>query len=202
MTPIIKNTYEVYFKIALYPEGVNGFHFEEEHDEETGIMYGEFVEDFEDFKKYLCSKHQSTTVLEFLRNEYYILGVADVTVCDIEFENNGKFKCKVKIITEKYDEITDDDLEEIIENAIWPGFDAESIQIFIDGKALKMDLKLDYFVEGDDEDEDDCIVTNISSDSEDKYKNFKIHQETIFNDLMYSDEETEEELEEDEEEYN
>jgi hypothetical protein len=202
MTTIITNIYEVYFKIALYPEGVNGFHFEEEQDEETGIMYGEFVEDFEDFNKYLCSKQQATIVLEFLRNEYYILGVADVTVCDIEFENNGKFKCKVKIVTEKYDELNDDELEEIIENAIWPGFDAESIQIFIDGKALKMDLKLDYFVEGDDEDEGDCIVTNVSSDSEDEYKNFKIHQETIFNDLMYSDEETEEELEEDEEEYN
>jgi hypothetical protein len=200
MTNIITNIYEVYFKIALYPEGVNGFHFEEEQDEETGIMYGEFVEDFEDFNKYLCSKHQSTTVLEFLRNEYYILGVADVTVCDIEFENNGKFKCKVKIVTEKYDELNDDELEEIIENAIWPGFDAESIQIFIDGKALKMDLKLDYFVEGDDEDEGDCIVTNVSSDSEDEYTNFKIHQETIFNDLIYSDEETEEELDNCEEE--
>jgi hypothetical protein len=202
MTNIITNIYEVYFKIALYPEGVNGFHFEEEQDEETGIMYGEFVEDFEDFNKYLCSKQQATRVLEFLRNEYYILGVADVTVCDIEFENNGKFKCKVKIITEKYDELNDDELEEIIENAIWPGFDAESIQIFIDEKSLKMDLKLDYFVEGDDEDEGDCIVTNVSSDSEDEYTNFKIHQETIFNDLIYSDEETEEELEEDEEEYN
>ena len=176
------NTYEVYFKIALYPEG---------------IMYGEFVEDFEDFKKYLCSKQQSATVLEFFKNAYDIFGLADVTVRDVEFENNGKFNCKVEIVTEKYDEFADDDLEEIIETAIWPGFDAETIQIFIEGKALKMDLKIDYFVEGDDEEEEneeeDVEEENVEEEDDESSGDEKYKIYPQYNSSNENGEETEEE---------
>jgi hypothetical protein len=154
MTTIITNTYEVYFKIALYPKGVNWFHFEEKQDEVSGIMYSEFVKDSEDFNKYLCTQNQSNAVLQALRNEYEFIALADVTVRDFDFDNNGHFNCKVEIITEKYDELNDDEIEQIIDNAIWPGYDAKPVYVFIDGEVFKMDLQLEYFVEYDDDEEE------------------------------------------------
>jgi len=200
MTTIITNTYEVYFKIALYPKGVNWFHFEEIQDEVSGTMYSEFVEDSKDFNKYLCTQNQSNAVLQTLRNEYEIIALADVTIRDLEFNNNGQFNCKVEIVTEKYDELNDDEIQQIIENSIWPGYDAEPLYIFIDGEPLKMDLQLAYFVEYDDDDEeeqqdeegDDEEGDDEEEEKEEKEENKKISPYYISSDE--SNEETEEDL--------
>jgi hypothetical protein len=177
------NTYEVYFKIALYPEDINGFHYEEEFNEESEIT-GEYIVDF---NKYLCSKEQSTTVLKYLKNEYDVLNVADVCIFDLEFSNNGKFNCKIKIVTEKYYELNDDEIQEIIEDSIWPSFNMETVYILINETVFKMVLNLDYFVEGDD-DGDDEKGERYSSDEDDK-------NEKIYPDYISSDE-SEKEIEE------
>ena len=85
------NTYEVYFKIALYPGDINENRVEEQDDEDS-IINGEFIADF---NKYLCTEQQSTNVLKFLKKEYENINVADVCIFDLEFNNNGKFNCKI-----------------------------------------------------------------------------------------------------------
>ena len=62
----------------------------------------------------------------------------------------------------------------------------ETVYIFIDEKAFKMDFNLDYFVEGDD-DEDNEKWEEYSSD-----ENEKIHPDYISSDE--NEKETEEEL--------
>ena len=177
------NTYEVYFKIALYPGDINENRVEEQDDEDS-IINGEFIADF---NKYLCTEQQSTNVLKFLKKKYENINVADVCIFDLEFNNNGKFNCKITIVTEKYNELNDDEIQEIIEESIWPSFDMETVYIFIDEKAFKMDFNLDYFVEGDD-DEDNEKWEEYSSDNE----NEKIHPDYISSDE--NEKETEEEL--------
>jgi hypothetical protein len=60
----ITNIYEVYFSIALYPNGVQSIDCEYKQDEVYGTIYCEFVNNFD---KYLCTQNQSNSVLQFLR---------------------------------------------------------------------------------------------------------------------------------------
>jgi len=139
-------TYEAYFKIALYPAGVKGFHFEEEINE-FGVTYAEFIKDYNDFNKYLCSDYQSTYVLQYLRNIYKNVSIEDVIITDLIYETAGKFNCIMSFFRdEDSDALTDDSIGELIENTLWSTDKPDGITIIICGEAFSIDICLDYFV--------------------------------------------------------
>ena len=148
--------YEAYFKIALYPDGVKGFHFEEEINE-FGVTYAEFIKDYKDFNTYLCSDYQSTYVLQYLRNIYTNVSIADVSIADVIitdliYETDGKFNCNVKFFCdEESAELTDEAIGEIIENTLWPTDKLDGITIKICGETFSIDICLDYFVCNNDD---------------------------------------------------
>ena len=110
---VMNKTYEVYFKIALYPKGINVFNFEAEEGDD-GIMYSKFIENCEDFYKYLCTENQSICVLNYLRNCYDNIDIADISISDLIFETVGRFNCKFKIVIDENDFLTDEIIQEII----------------------------------------------------------------------------------------
>ena len=158
--------YEAYFKIALYPDGVKGFHFEEEINE-FGVTYADFIKDYKDFDTYLCSDYQSTYVLKYLGNIYKNVSIADVSIADVSiadvsisdviitdliYETDGKFNCNVKFFCdEESAELTDEAIGEIIENTLWPTDKLDGITIKICGETFSIDICLDYFVCNNDD---------------------------------------------------
>ena len=152
-------TYEAYFKIALYPDGVKGFHFEEEINE-FGVTYAEFIKDYKDFNTYLCSDYQSTYVLQYLRNIYKNVSIADVSISDIIitdliYETDGKFNCNVRIFCDEESvELKDESIGELIENTLWPTDKLDGITIIICGETFSIDICLDYFVCNNDDNND------------------------------------------------
>jgi hypothetical protein len=135
--------YKVYFRVALYPEGVKGFHYEEFT--ENNVTFVEMVEEPETFIKYLCTDEQSSQVIEYINSIHQ----DSDQVTDLKFTKNGKFVCKVY---SNFDD-DDDDIKEIL----WPNDLVDSSYIFIHGKIHDIDLEVDYIDVTLDDTEDDDV---------------------------------------------
>ena len=144
-------TYEAYFKISLYPDGIKGFHFEEKTNE-FGVKYAEFVNNCKNFNSYLCTDSQSTYVLKYLKTIYKKASIAGVTITDLIYETTGRFNCNVGIFCdEDAAELKDEEIGEIIENTLWPTDEKDGITIIICGETYSIDICLDYFVCNNDD---------------------------------------------------
>lgn len=152
-------TYKVYFRIALFPEGVRGMHIEEEEGDD-GVIYGELVEDDEVFEQYLCNGHQAPFILNELNSIYS--SITGDTVTKLHYDNNGKFNCKVTL---QNDDWNDDELQQYINELLWPADIHDSAFMFINGKQVNLQIEIDYITdwldeedeEGDEEEDEDEI---------------------------------------------
>jgi len=131
-------TLNVLFKLALYPEGVSDFHYEEV-DIGNGKKGMRSVEDDDVFETHLCTQEKSKYVLEELNNIYtYIDDV--YKIINLKFEGDGLFSCS--IITD----ITFEDEEEmfdIIKNLLWPAYLHDVGYVFIKNKIHTISLEVD-----------------------------------------------------------
>ena len=150
-------TYKVYFRIALFPEGVKGHHFEEETDE-NGLTYSKLIEDTDVFEQYLCSKEQSEFVLSELITVCVYNLIDKNTISELTYEGNGNFYCKIILNEEYWLNTTDDEKEQYIEELLWPGDIHDDAIIFINETHYYLQLDIDYitdWLEESDEDEDE-----------------------------------------------
>ena len=136
--------YKVYFRVALFPEGVKGYHFEE--DEVGGVIHHTFIEDTEVFEKYLCTKEQSDYVLNKFINEYVYSSINE-TITELSYEANGTFYCKIKLNNKECLSENDYELKLFIEELLWPADTSDNIIVYINGINYNLDLKVDYFTD-------------------------------------------------------
>ena len=180
---ITRKTYEVFFRVYLYPAGINIFNYEEECDANEHIYsYNiQHVKEF-NFNKYLCTEFQSRFVLDYLKVEYLLPYIDDVSIYELQYYNNGIFNCKIGIVY--IEELNEDHIQEIIRDSIWTGTYKEPIYICIDGVILKMDIVLDYYVEGggDADTDTDTVVSFTYETSDDENSSQQIHPYYISSD--------------------
>jgi len=174
--------YKVYFRIALFPEGVKGFHFEEEEGDD-GVTYGEFVEDTEVFDKYLCTDRQAPFVVNEL--SYIYSSLSGDTVTELHYEDNGKFNCKITLQSDEWETVkSGNELESYIDELLWPADIHDSAFMFIKGKPVNLQMEIDwleqvYWLEEDDDE---------SPPSQDEEEDEEEHNEQhMFNGVYYAD---------------
>jgi hypothetical protein len=180
-------TYKVYFRIALFPEGVNGVHFEEEEGDD-GVTYGEFVEDNEVFDNFLCSDCQAPFVVNELTSVYNL--ITGDTVTELQYEDNGKFNCKITLQSDEWlkDE-TVNELESYINELLWPADIHDSAFMFIKGQPLYLQLEIDYISNWLEEDEDDEEEDDEEEEESDygEIKEQEDEEQYMYNGNYYAD---------------
>lgn len=168
-------TYKVYFRISLFPKDINGFHFEEE-EANNDVTYGEFVEDTEVFDKYLCTDHQAPFIVNEL--SYIYSSFSGDTVTELQYENNGKFNCKITLQSDEWlSDKTGIELESYIDQLLLPADIHDSAFMFINGKPVNLQTEIDYFTDWLDEDDDEFDYSEEVEENE----------QYIFNGVYYSD---------------
>ena len=152
-------TYNILFKIALYPEGINGLRLEEY--EVSGKQYAELLEDDEIFEKYLCKETEAQQVIDHLYSIYKEYPNGE-DIYDLKHIGNGNFRCK--IIAEPY--IEEDEIQDIL----WPDEIGDAYYTFVDGKFRSIDLQVvdmeswsnaDTDTDKDEDDEDQHIFNGV-----------------------------------------
>lgn len=141
----VHNSYRAYFKLALYPE--NTKQFTKHNSSSDDDSKEETLE--ETFTKYLCSDEQSKAVLHYL-NIQYIKGVIQnssnyLASCDLKYNGNGHFNCKVVYKLEDGDILDKEETEEMIDIMIWPGNIQNDVYITINNEQFRMEIELDYY---------------------------------------------------------
>ena len=128
----------VIFKIALYPEGVSDFHYEE-LDFGDGKIFMERIDDDEVFEEHLCKSENSDCVLDELNNIYkHINDIYKIT--NLKFEGNGIFSCNV-ITDVSFD--NEDEMYNIIKELLWPADIHDVGYLFIKNKFHYIILEVD-----------------------------------------------------------
>ena len=180
-------TYNVYFRIALFPEGVQGFHFEEEEGDD-GVTYREFVEDNEVFDNFLCSDCQAPFVVNELTAVYST--ITGDTVTELQYEDNGKFNCKITLQSDEWlkDE-TGNELESYINELLWPADIHDSAFMFINGKPINLQFEIDYISDWLEEEEDEEDEDEEDEDEESDYGEIEEEDEEqyMYNGHYYAD---------------
>lgn len=174
-------TYKVYFRIALFPEGVKGFHFEEEEGD-NGVTYGEFIEDTEVFDEYLCTDHQAPFVVNEL--SYIYSSLSGDTVTELQYEDNGKFNCKITLQSDEWlKDDTGNELESYINELLWPADIHDSAFMFIKEKPCCLQLEIDYITDWLEEDDDESPPSEDEEDEEEDEE----EDQHMFNGVYYAD---------------
>jgi hypothetical protein len=149
-------TYNVYFKVAMYPVGINIFDYETKI--YTEFRYVPPTKPF-NFNTYLCNKQQSQVVFEYLQTEYSLRSMDNISIYKLQQYNNGLFICKIKFTNELTQ--NENRVKEIIKDSIY----SKSNTMIINSKIFEMDFCICYHEELlDDED----IFNNKQADSSDE----------------------------------
>lgn len=172
-------TYKVYFRVALYPEGVKGYHFEEE--EADGVTHHTFIEDTDVFKQYLCTKEQSDAVLNKFINEYD--NSIDETIYELRYEDNGTFYCKIKLNDKEWLNKNDYVLQLFLEELLWPPDTSDNIIVCVNGIHYNLDLKVDYFTECLEEEEEKEPEEEEPEEKE-QYKSNSVYYTELINNAV------------------
>jgi hypothetical protein len=98
------------FEIALYPEGIQRFNFEEETDED-GVTYSEFIENSDIFEKHICTDKQSKYVLSYLKQQYEFDNQNELYYRSLKYEGHGIFT--IEIVFNNMDVNDEESIEEI-----------------------------------------------------------------------------------------
>jgi hypothetical protein len=122
-------TYKVCFRIALYPRGVDNYHYEDRI--VNGKIFVELVHD-DIFDDYLCSELEAPYVIKHLISIYKGYSNSE-DIYNIMYIGNGNFICN--IIHEPYSDELD------MQRILCPD-DPEEYYLFIDGKYRSIDLKI------------------------------------------------------------
>ena len=140
-------TIEAIFEVAIYPEGVSGYHFEEDDD---GCC--EMVEDLDIFEKHKCCEKHSSRVLEYLKDAYDRYTNNDIEFRSLKFDKySNVFSVQ---ITFKGHELDHDDEIEYVDDLILPGDVHDDFYLFIDSQIHFLHIKLCYYSDVEDEDEE------------------------------------------------
>jgi hypothetical protein len=142
------------FEIALYPEGIQRFNFEEETDE-NGVTYSEFIENSDIFEKHICTDKQSKYVLSYLKEQYEFDNQNEVYYRSLKYEGHGIFT--IEIVFNNMDMDDDESIQEI-EVLVWPSDIHDDCILFIEGNMYQLDIdniNYEYIKDEHDEDEDD-----------------------------------------------
>jgi hypothetical protein len=159
--------YRTYFKISLYPKGINGCNMDKD---------GEFIIDYDVQRQYLCNNEQSKYILNYLTRTYKANVYDKYCISDLQYLGKGDFSCLIKFNFK--DSMGHDELEELITSLIWPGgyieiksnnilFKTINKRIFITiNKAkLEIDFELETFIEETEIDEEEDISEYFPNDS-------------------------------------
>jgi hypothetical protein len=159
-------TYKVYFRVALFPEGVKDLRFEDDI-----YKNDKFIEANKVYNKHLCTEQQSAFILNELTSVYSMLN--EINVTNLTYEGTGNFNCKVTLKNNEslYDAKTDE-LDRYICEMLWPANIHEPAIMFINGEKLYFQLEVDYITDWLEED------ANVEED--------KITQYT-YNGVYYAD---------------
>lgn len=139
-------TIEAIFEVALYPEGVSGYHFEED---DEGCC--ELVEDLDIFEKHKCCEKQSQHVLTYLKDAYDRYNNNDIEFSLLKFDKYSNiFSVQ---ITFKGHDLDDDDEIEYVDELILPGDVNDEFYLFIDQQIHFLHIKLCYYSDVDEAEE-------------------------------------------------
>ena len=143
---------KTYFTVALYPDGIQRFNFEEETDE-NGVTYSEFIENSDIFEKHICTDKQSKYVLSYLKNQYEFNEQNDLYYRSLKYDGYGRFS--IEIIFKNMDVKDDESIEEI-ETLVWPADIHEDSILFIEGNTYNLDIDEISYEDVNDDDDDDA----------------------------------------------
>lgn len=90
-------SYEVYFQLALYPDGVKGFQYNNDLDE-LGNLVTYIQEDEETFTKYVCNDAQASYVVNMYNNHKNIISQNGTYKRELTYEDKGFYTCKVDML--------------------------------------------------------------------------------------------------------
>ena len=156
--------YRTYFKISLYPKGINGCNMDKD---------GEFIIDYDVQRQYLCNNEQSKYILNYLTRAYKANVYDKYCISDLQYLGKGDFSCLIKFNFK--DSMGHDELEELITSLIWPDDYIESdyiesdyfesLFIVINKEKLEIDIELETFIEETEIDEEEDISEYFPNDS-------------------------------------
>ena len=142
---------KTYFEIALYPEGIQRFNFEEETDED-GVTYSEFIENSDIFEKHICTDKQSKYVLSYLKEQYEFNEQNELYYRSLKYDGYGQFS--IEIVFNNM--VEDDESIEEIETLVWPADIHEDCILFIEGNIYNLDIdSINYEYINEEQDEND-----------------------------------------------
>lgn len=123
-------TYKVCFRVALYPRGIDNYHYEDRI--VNGKIFVELVHD-DIFDNYLCNELEAPYVIKHLISIYKgYLNSEDIY--NIMYIGNGIFVCNI------IHEPNSDELD--MQRILCPDDPQESYYLFIDGKYCSIDIKI------------------------------------------------------------
>jgi len=153
-------TIEAIFEVAIYPEGVSGYHFEED---DEGCC--ELVEDIDIFEKHKCCEKHSSIVLEYLKDAYDRYTNNDIEFRSLKFDKYcNTFSVQ---ITFKGHDLDDDDEIEYVDELILPGDVHDEFYLFIDSQIHFLHIKLCYYSDvEEDEQAGELILEEVHLEAE------------------------------------
>jgi len=154
-------TIEAIFEVAIYPEGVSGYHFEED---DEGCC--ELVEDLDIFEKHKCCEKHSSIVLEYLKDAYDRYTNNDIEFTLLKFDKYSNiFSVQ---ITFKGHDLDDDDEIEYVDELILPGDVHDEFYLFIDSQIHFLHIKLCYYSDiEEDEQVEELNLEEVNLEAED-----------------------------------
>lgn len=130
----------VLFQVALLPEGVKDFHFEEISNE-NGRTISEMVSDDDVFEEHLCTLEQHSYVLKELKSVYSMYETHVYEISQIEFQGNGLFSCNIINKSSKILK-SNDEMNEVVDDLLWPADIHGSAFVFIDGECYEISIEI------------------------------------------------------------
>ena len=158
-------TYNVYFKVALIPEGIDIYDFC------SGIGP---CKDYNIINKYLCQETESQIIIDYLYSIYKDYPNGE-DIYDLTYINNGIFKCKI---------IAENDTDQCdIPDILWPD-ELVNKYVFVDETNRSIDLE----VQSIEEDEEvDCLEEEELEEEELEEENDDEIEQKTYNGVIYDD---------------
>jgi hypothetical protein len=138
-------SFEIYFQMALYPEGVKGFHYNNDVDE-NGKVITYLQEDEDTFDRYVCNDVQATYVVNMYNNHKDIISQNSLYKRELIYEEKGFYTCKVDMLIPNNEDInnylSDEEHLNTIIFDMWPSDKDGYSCLYIKDKKYVIDVSI------------------------------------------------------------